>query len=102
MARRNKTLTHHKRAHNGKHRARKGEVFQARPKPVYRRPCGCTIDEVAPKNELMMSVILRTRPTMAWGTEGWELLVPEHIHKKFRLCLKHLPKDVLEAKGVKL
>ena len=97
-----KKLGHHKATHNGKHRVRKGDVFRARPKPVYRRPCGCTNSEVAPKNELIMAVILRTRPTMAWGTKGWELRVPEHIQKRFHRCLKHLPKEELEAKGVRL
>jgi hypothetical protein len=105
MSNRNRKLNHHRSAHNGKHRVRKGDVFQPRPRSVYRRPCGCTNAQVPTKNELMIRIILRTRPTMVWGQTGWNLKVPDHLHVKFNRCFKHLSDldiDSLKERGVVL
>ena len=93
MSQNNRKLSHHKRAHNGKHRVRKGDIFQPRPSRVYRRPCGCSIKISSRKNKMMVRVILSTRPEMRWDGHDWSLFIPQHLSKRFGRCLKHLAED---------
>ncbi len=105
MTRRNKTLSHHKRAHNGRHRVRKGDIFQPRPSRVYRRPCGCSNSDVDRKNKIMMSVILTTKPDCKWDGHGWSFYIPVKLTNKFGRCVRHLSdadKTLLRERGLKV
>ena len=93
MSRNNRKLSHHKRAHNGRHRVRKGDIFQPRPTTLYRRPCGCCKQDVPRKNKVMVRVILSTRPEMRWDGNDWSLFIPQHLSKRFGRCLRHLTED---------
>ena len=93
MSRNTRKLSHHKRAHNGRHRVRKGDIFQPRPSKVYRRPCGCSNQDIATKNRVMVRVVLKTRPEMRWDGNEWSLFIPQHLSKKFGRCLKHLTEE---------
>ena len=103
MPRQTRKLSHHKRAHNGRHRVRKGDIFQPRPSKIYRRPCGCSNSDVPRKNKLMLNEILQTKHVMKWLENGWGLNIPDFLSRKFGRCIKHLTevdKKVLKGRGL--
>ena len=103
MSQQKRKLSHHKSRHNNSRRIRNGDIFQPRPSRVYRRPCGCSNSEISRKNEIMLSVILTTKPECNWGAKGWEFHIPTRLTKKFGRCIRHLSdsdKALLRERGL--
>jgi len=95
MAKHNKKImNHHKRNHNGRQRARKGDV----PKNVdrtYYSPCGCRPEDVTRRNKAIAHAIRISRPTMEWNTTlgTWVRHIPKHIKSRFGRCMRHFDID---------
>jgi hypothetical protein len=98
MGRYKKTImSHHKRNHNGRQRARKDDV-RVQEDRTYFRPCGCRPDAVAKRNQSIALAIKTSKPTMEWNAllGCWVPHVSNSIKRRFGRCMRHfdLEKDL--------
>lgn len=89
-----KIMTHHKRNHNGRQRARKGDVPK-KSEYTYFRPCGCRPEDVPRRNKSIALAIKSSNPVMEWSsTRGcWVPHISTQIKRQFGRCMRHFDLD---------